>query len=758
MAGVNLGRENMDSNSVLDKDISSVIRVCENLGGLLGICDEAREETKELALADHKHIALPSLGLTIGFPRQGVLRYLGNRSGGQSFLALVSALVTVFDPQECAQIIANLMRRHLKYEEAKYPAAEQLYPLLETINANCSFSSFASHVVDCEIILSHELRKRHYDDTFLHRLSKVPDTDVVAKMTELLLLDQAEHLDEDKPKAITVQAECCVPWIVVFVRWWLRKCPTVYLWDGQSPECETLIQGETKIGIKLVLPKQEDAPEYVKIRAVYSQLCWTEWNFHHNRAKHYNGLVPIPTYFRLMLNAFKLDQGQANKAAIEVIPYALLKARRCLTMCSEGCVSRTRLGTPCRTTTDIAGKKSRLWQQSQEDEKEAVSAGEALKRTEINDILRLVSGCEGKRMQDLRGKQMGLPIYGHKQVAAFLKQKRYENERNEWMKGFRSQLPLNQADPTTIFLEQMAHIVATILALSLFRNSEGLMVRPDPYIWQNTELAPSTEACCDVTEWHRGQPDIKSGNTIMSYGSGQVVCPGVIVDWKLPEIDESYLRLYYVVAMNSQLTSDPLFRGATAIPPGPMTADAASIQNSQYGFSTLPRPQDKKALECCMLRSLEHEGGMISSAALDPTGVFKCLASAERIESCPHDEKTPMELITTNILHDKGVTPTGFSDVYVCAPDDVLPWLRDWAQRADDEQVAQQGLSELLERVRGAGGPPGTVAVVPTAADDRLRVFTLAKPVGAHLAIRGHACLACCVNFCKYFGFDVLVL
>ncbi|KAI0135891.1 hypothetical protein F4814DRAFT_402891 [Daldinia grandis] len=808
MADVKHTWENTNFIFLLSEDYSGITSACDKLGDILGICNETCEEVKEKALANSSPITIPPLCVTIGFPSQGIAHYLGSKPGGQRFLALVCALVTAFNPSESAEVLVNLMGRHLNFGETRFPTAGQLYPLLDTIEATCNLSNFSSHIVDYEIILSHELRKRHHDVALLGRLGKTPDTSTVAKLAELLILHQAGGPSEGKLKAITIQAGRCVPWIAAFLRWWLRKEPMVYIGEGQSPQYEKLIQGETNIGIKLVLPTQRDALEPIRIRAIYSETHWEDWNFHQGRAEHYNGLVPMHTYFRLMLNALKLDQGQAKKAAVEVIPYALYTARKGLTMCSEGCVSRSRWGSPCETTTDITGAKSKLRQESQEEDKEGILASEVLKissgryepfpeRADINNILQLVSGCEGKHMQDLRSKQMGLPLWGHKEAAAFLEQARHEDERKDWLPGFRSQLPLSQPGPTTIFVERIAHIVATILALSLFRNPEGLMVRPDPFIWQNAEFAPSTvisaiyrifraqTACCDVTEWHRvcrklagepeGRSEMERRDVIISCGAGQVVWPAMTLDRKLPANDESYLRLRWcrgkifnhhgyrlyrsIVAMNSRITPTLAPRNASVIPSRVTPSDTSGAKQTQYGFNLHLHPLNNQILECCLFRSFEYEGNRITSAALDPTGVLKALASAERIESCPHNEHTSVDVVTaTNALCGNSNAAAAFPDVYLCTPEDALPWLRDWARRADDHQAARQGLSEILAHVRGAEGPPGAVAVIPTAADDRLRIFTLAKPVGAHVAIRGHACLACCVKFCKQFGFSILVL
>ncbi|KAI1091757.1 hypothetical protein F5B19DRAFT_493167 [Rostrohypoxylon terebratum] len=57
-----------------------------------------------------------------------------------------------------------------------------------------------------------------------------------------------------------------------------------------------------------------------------------------------------------------------------------------------------------------------------------------------------------------------------------------------------------------------------------------------------------------------------------------------------------------------------------------------------------------------------------------------------------------------------------------------------------------------------AHGYPGAIAVIATAGDETMRMFALAKPVGAHVALRNKACVECCLKFCKENGFEILGL
>ncbi|KAI1414410.1 hypothetical protein F5Y13DRAFT_197403 [Hypoxylon sp. FL1857] len=800
MTDMKLTWDDLEFTSHPNEDYLKVASACSEFGKTLKICWETCWQVEKQVLAD-ENTPLPSLKVIIGFSEHDVVRHLGGTLGGLKFLALACTLVTAFDPSECAQVLATLMERHLEQEEQQSPTADQLCPLMSAINARCQLSGFAEHILDYEIIISHGLRDRDHHAASLSRLGKTPNTEAVIKLVELLVLLQVGKFKDRELKAFSVYTGSCAPWIAAFVRWWLHKEPLMFVEDEPSGS-EKFREGETKAGIKIVFPTDDDTPEDIKIRGIYSEADWEDWYFGLGRAEQYGGLVQIDTYFRLMLNAFRLDRGQANMAAVEVIPFALSEARKRLTMCSEGCVSRDRWGAPCEATTDLGSTKAKLRQQPG-------TAGSDLhkiftdrfepfpERQDINKILGLIGGCEGKHMQDLRSKQMdmGMLIHDHPQAAAFLGQKKYASELAEWEKGeFRSQFRAMVAPgATTIFDEQMAHIVATILALSLFRDPEQLLVRPDPFVWRDPELEPSTvisaifrvfrwqEACCDVAEWHRvcrklageqwdgtREQEQCRQHAIISSGSGQAVWPVILFSKTLPTDGESYLRLQWhrgsiydeesgrpylgVVGVDSRTEPSIVSQSAFEIPSRLTISDTSA----SGGHVEVVREEDDRILRCALVRAVN---GRLSETRVDPSGVFRTLASAERIGMCSHNSEALMD-ITNPVDTDAGTT-AAIPEVYLCSPDDAMPWYWGWVHRADAKDAVWRGLGPLLVSVRSdasSGDRPGAVAVVPTAGSDEMQLFALAKPVGAHVAVRQRACLSCCVKFCREFGFDILVL
>ncbi|OTA68053.1 hypothetical protein K449DRAFT_461984 [Hypoxylon sp. EC38] len=808
MTDVMLAWDDPDFTSRINQDHLQVTSACEKFGSMLGICSETCKQIQSRVLADGEPTSVAALKVIIGFSEHDVVRYLGSKPGGRKFIALACALVTAFNPSECAQVLARLLECHLERGERRCPTAEQLCSLMSAINARCQLSGFAEHIVDYEIMISHGLRDRDHNAASPRRLGNTPSVEAVVKLIELLVLLQAGTFKDRKLKAFSVYTGSCAPWIAALVRWWFHKEPLMFT-EVEPSRSEKLAKGQIRVGIKLVFPPNENTLDAIKIRGYYSERDWQDWNFGLSQARQYGGLVQISTYFRLMLCTFRLDRGQANKAAVEIIPFALSEARKRLTMCSEGCVSRDRWGAPCVTTTDLGSTKAKLRQLQQQ--RSGTSGVDAHKiytdkfepfpeRRDINNVLRLIDGCEGKHMQDLRSKQMDMAmlIHDHPQAAAFLGQKKYESELADWMKGrFRSQFsPMIAPGAMTIFDEQMAHIAATILALSLFRDPEGLLVRPDPFIWKDPELKPSTvisaicrvfrkrEACCDVTEWHRVCRKLagdqrheaqdeqqywwQQQHSIILCHSGQAVWPVILFSGTLPGDGESYLRLRWhrgciydentrtpyrsVVGVDTRITPDTVSQSVYEIP-SRLTISEMSASSSRV---KVLRAEKDGVLRCALAKCLING---ISKTYVDPSGVFRTLASAERIGMCPHNPDVPMEM-SVPMDTDAG-TPAPLPEVYLCSPDDAMPWYWGWVHRADNKDAGMRGLGPLLQWVRSetsSGDRPGAVAIVPAAGNDEMRLFALAKPVGAHVAVRQRACLACCVKFCREFGFDILVL
>ncbi|KAI1452381.1 hypothetical protein F4805DRAFT_472428 [Annulohypoxylon moriforme] len=815
---------------------------CEELGEMLGICDETCEEVKKQILTNDQAFTLPALKLFIGFSKNDVTCSLSNKIGGLKFLALVCALVTAFRPQECAKILAKLMENHLKRAEDRHPIAEELLPLISSINSRCQLSGFSERVANYEIRFIHCLRDRRHDAATISRLEKTPDLDAVVKIVNLL--KQLQTNDTTGPfsnlKAFSIQAGLCAPWIAAFLHWWLNQESMIYL-EGDSPlENRKLIHGDTKVGVKLVFPIDEYSPQYIQIRELYSGSVWRNWYFEVGEAEQYNGLVSVPTYFRLMLCAFRLDRGQAKRAAIEVLPFALSEVWKGLTMCSGACVTRDRWGAPCIHDEQECPKRKQQRQEPLENQSGVGSSRDVShaiyttrfqpfpSRQDINRVLQLVPGCEGQHMQDLRSKQIGTPIQSHDAVAAFLELKIFEHQCAEWANAtFKSQFtPLLSPGQTTLFVEQMAHLAAVVLALAMFERVGGLQVRPDPMVWRNKSMRPSTvisaifrvfrkeEACCDVEEWHRvcrmlagdvQEDDVRleafeeeeeeplekccrQDSSIISCYGGQAVWPTVLFEDGLPRDGESYLRLSWrrgnlydqcdfrryhrVMGSDSRIVPGNVPRNAFEIP-SRLSKD--NMSTSENNIIVVRDEGPRGILKYSLISCSDPEGGKRNGIHVDPVGIIRTLASAESIEACMHPHDAPMEIplhLTvhlTNIgpitINTTGGSTSSLAEVYLCAPDDALPWYWDWVSKInqldhdDVPNTAQKHLGALLEHARNnTGSTPGVVAVVPSDGDEKMRFFALAKPIGAHVVVRRRACVECCVKYCKDNGFDILVL
>ncbi|KAL7625857.1 hypothetical protein AAE478_005080 [Parahypoxylon ruwenzoriense] len=792
-----------------DEALVDVTTTCKELGCVLGICDETSDKISRRVLSDNVSTSIPGIDVTIGFSERDVACFLGNTLGGRKFIALYSALATAFDPPECAAVLAVLIG-HLLAQKGGHEmmTAERLSPLLSQIDERCQLSGFSNRTVSYEIKIAGELRARGHEAGSPSRLAKTPVVEAVARLVELLVLLQAGDSGngDRRPKAIKIRAGRCAPWIAAFLHWWLGKASPIYLQEDEPPRWKAFnLHEDTGVGIELVF-STDNTRESVGIRALYALTEWEDFEFDLGQRERYAGLICVDTYFRLMLNAFRLNQGQAKEAAGEAIPYALREVRKGLKMCSGGCVSRDRWGAPCEIIAGIVDRQFQLRQQHESSGNDRLAVTSVPfepfpERPDINKVLRLVEGCEGKHMQDLTRKMLGRAVYQHPQARAFLS-KRYAAERAEWKAmSFATQFPVTEPSDTTIFLEQMAHIVATILAVSLFHDPERLLLTPDPFVWKGPALRRSTvisaifklfskkKACCDVTEWHRvcrilaGEPqeDAEAQDTTISCYAGQAVWPDIVFARNLPKVEDSYLRLSWcrgalvyggsgtqtqyhrVIGVDSRTQPDRLSRDRFKFP---TRLGASNLCTGKTRLKLVAAPHGQ-VLECALRIRVRENGSWFVIGYADPSGILKSLAPAERLVRCAHQADAAFDLpqpreVDAGTDAGESSAPAPAREVYLCHPENALPWWWDWAARATDVEVAEKDLTrdELTPSgpLRESRGRPGLVAVVPVAGDEGLRLASLAKPVGAHVAVREAACAECCVRFCREFGFDILVL
>ncbi|KAI4862385.1 hypothetical protein F4820DRAFT_463685 [Hypoxylon rubiginosum] len=701
----------------------------------LGISATTCNEVETHVLANHEPTHIDSIDVEISFSPNDVTSYLGQTPAGPQLLALVCTLVTAFNPFESAQVLAGLMK-FFPMEEKKC-TAEEIAPLISAMKGRCELSKFAECVVNCETMLTCVASARP---------GKAPGPEGVIKLIKMLYYLQ--NNTQPKLESVEISSSLCLPWIAAFIYWWFRDNDSTF---------GVFRYKVNNVHITLKFPADNSNPELVEIRELFQQGEYSITKFDLGRAENYGGLVPIKTYFSLMLHAFKIDQGQAYEAAIKAIPYALYYASKRLTMCSTGCVSDNDWGRPCDLATRLTAAKTNM-EEHRRDFGVSSSRFEPFpERQAINEILRLVEGCEEQHMQPLDRKKE-ITILDVREVYEFLESETYDSDGNDWQRSFQPQSArLKSVEPNTIFVEQITHIVATILALSLFRDPENLLVRPEPFIWQSFDPEPSTvitairtvlnneEACCDAMEWHRicrklaGEYQEEQGQqreTIISCFSGQAVWPAITFEFEIPENDESYLRLIWCRGNMSYGSSGRTYSRVVGIDShiNPNDDSQGSLGEFKIKFDRESEGSRSRTLLCSMVR-LSTNGADVVEA--NPCGVFKSLSSAERLRECPkgcgHSPRAPPGILSGTHAGTGDDSSTGPVTIYRTPEDLVLGSLH-----------------------------PGTVVIVHAGDDDRLRFFALATSVAAHIAVgqgvgQG-ACCACYVNFCEKFGIDILVL
>ncbi|KAI1078708.1 hypothetical protein F5B20DRAFT_591252 [Whalleya microplaca] len=746
-----------------DQVDSKGLLACGELGDLLAVTNQTCKAIESAILPTDEPCFLTHMEAMIGFSENDCASFLGQSAhnggsdAGVKFLALTSALVTAFDSSECAEVLLATMQK-LMPQRAPHPTVAQLSQVMAKVEGRCNLSGFADLVVQYEIEMCDILRQKGHRADALGRIAHTPPKEAVVKLVE--------HFSQLKLRAcgsgsctLKLVAYACAPWLAAFVHWCLSE-PLVV---PEHPDQEAA-SGWAGFRISIVVKRPtNDAGRVIEVMPNMSDLDVSNWLFNDDCNKYYCGLITVQNYFQLVLTAFKLDKGPANKAALEAIPYALYQARYGLTMCFEECVDKTRCGAACETTRKITEWKSITKNRISSDKFEHFPS-----RAGILNVLHLIKGLENAHMKS--SNKVGT-IFSLSQVKSFLVNKKFESEREEWLGGLPRQAAVD-TEPGSIFEifeEQISQIIATILAVSLFKDADMVMLSPDTHIWKSPELMPSSvisairntfhqrEGCCDATEWHRvcrklaGHGQELQGQKspildVISCSRGQVVFSDMLARGVIPGPDESFLALHWF--RGDLKVKDKMYKRIV----GNDTRQEYVVGRQQYRyiekFSHNAYPWD--TVDYALVDAAVPDIGLLSLAMrdeflkqqdlhADPCGVIKNLASAECLKQCEHKPDAPPD--TRQFI--------GFK-IHLCHPDETSPWWNEWAKRASDDELSRLRIEK--------SSPEYTLYVIPVGGSDLLRFYSLAKPIGAHVAVRQNACVSCCIRFCKETGLNILVL
>ncbi|KAI1442965.1 hypothetical protein F5Y02DRAFT_429252 [Annulohypoxylon stygium] len=814
-----------DSLSAEDLKVATAY---EKFGEMLSICDETCQQVEQTVGTFNREIDLAIFGVAIGFSDADAMRYFINTKGGLKFVALVCALVTAFGSRECAEILAQSMKHYLSRAKKQYPTAEELLPLIRSIHDRCQLSGFADRIVNYEIKFIHHLLD--LGATCPSRLGKTPAMALVIKIISMLQDLQADHADEFgfQLKAFEIRAGICALWIAAMLNWWSGKEATTYIIDRQSKKnvkLGPLHLGNVMTFVNLEIVIDQSSPPYARVLEFYPSMTKDLDSIDGiGKAEQYGGLVTISSYFRLMLCAFRLDRGEGEKAILEALPFVLAAAQSSLAVCSGACVTHDRWGSPCfhdlkrdRTQKGLRQQPGRQPDQQEQRSPRSDDPSSQIytttfkpfpSRPEIDRVLMLVPGCGLKKVQGISE-----PVHQYRSAATFVQS---QNMDSQWFRAlFKSQLPpILHKGPVTRFTEQVAHVAATILALSLFEAVETLLVRPDPMVWRRGEVKPSTvisaicrvfggeKACCDVEEWHRIcrilagddgsrekdeeiKPPVENDGTIVSCVGGQAVMSLIPFQKDLPGDDESFLKLNWrrgnmfhkhslrrchkLTGSDSYSLQVRASMDAFEVPPG---LTASHLSPDQHWAMVVRETPRQGILECAMVyHADEGEGGNLRRW-INRGGMLRTLASTERIEACMHPPSSSVDIPAhaEQVRGPKTISANTSSAssplvVYPCGPGNPFPWFWECTKFINHE-LKGEGRAAVLKTVAkysrrssvDAHGYPGAIAVVSTYGDNNLRMFALSKPVGAHAALRHGACVECCLKFCKENEFEILVL
>lgn len=706
------------------------ILACERFGNTIAMCQDTCRKMEHLVTKTTQPVSIQFLRVSVGFPYEDTASQLAKSLAGVRFLGLAAALVMSLGAYEGASALEAMLQSSAS-DKTLLPTARQLKGLLTSLEPRCQRSGFGDAVLGWQIFLCQSPGVTTED----HNLWKVstfyPSPQGVDKLVDAFR--QLARIGESTTTKVIIRTNVCTPWVIAFTKWCLGVPPSVYTADGTS----ILEQPDSQVTLIACMSSDKCTGFEVSIHrslAGPSDLIATDFG-----RESWAGLVSIETYGQWFRQKYDLATGTAYRAITQALPYATRQIlttlkfsdyrmfdpsthirnwpkRKAAADCPVIDKDLQKLGlSPFRNDSAVSRMVSRIFG--------------------LQDPVELCSLDNGILIADLPVVRLHLQMLQQScSCTACLSSRAQSHD---------SSTSYRACDRQTFF-QILARIIADILALSLFENSDSLLIMPKHDFSSTrhplsaavhsilTEGSPVTCSILALHEWalamvgHRGEDDVDQSAWVMSYYKGQVVYPAVFETHRfekrgylslscLPGLlryeGDTYAR---VVADASTFSSDPLtgscddavLQPCNLIPGARLAwrvARGDNILKASIGLEGIQNYSQTKSL---------------------PTTSLINLASALLVEACPHHRNSPLNC------------PDPFC--FFTGPLDPM------VSRSDSTREGQNSVVQST----------GVVAV--DGADD-LRWLALAA-YEMPVILRRDACLSCCLDVSRITNYPVIIL
>ncbi|RMJ12253.1 hypothetical protein CDV36_008118 [Fusarium kuroshium] len=281
---------------------------CEGFGNTVAMSPETRRRMEHSVVPTPPPAVLGFLQVTIGYAASDCVTYLGRSMAGLQFLGLACALVTTMDAFQSG-IAVHAMVEESAADKTLVPTEKQIIDLLKSIKPRCSRSGFANEVAGWQLLLSNSAHRGLPP----YRSMFCPHMEAVMALVDAFR--QLRRVGGADVAQVIIEVSECAPWVAAFTKWCLGFPPSIIDKDGvpileqEGSEVLMIIRPELPKSFKVTVHSSIGAP---------SELVSAKFDPQPGL-----GMVGIETYGQLLMGHYEFDRGTAARAVQQALPYAL---------------------------------------------------------------------------------------------------------------------------------------------------------------------------------------------------------------------------------------------------------------------------------------------------------------------------------------------------------------------------------------------------------------------------------------------------
>lgn len=289
------------------------ILACEKFGATLAICPETSRKMETLVIKVPQPLFLNFVKSSIGFQDDSATQLCQSLAGTQ-FLGLVAPLIATMGPFEAGSCLEQMLRVSAA-DRTLMPTARQLRDLLTILEPKLARSGFGDGLIGWSIFLSKSCPVDPAYRGALEDWRSRPSNDGLSRVVDCFR--QISRIGD--AATITFRADGSIPWLAAFTKWCLGIPPSIFLEDGTS------ILSQPKSQVTIIVRQANDVQTsklkisiYRKINGpaelIVSDIVSSAWT---------RMMVKMETFGQLHLLKNQMLDESSTRLMTQVLPYAL---------------------------------------------------------------------------------------------------------------------------------------------------------------------------------------------------------------------------------------------------------------------------------------------------------------------------------------------------------------------------------------------------------------------------------------------------